>query len=323
MSQSPQKQLISMTKEGVTSSSNLQITPSLSSLGWKESSLLKREKGIIRYTWKEKFVILLEGSLFYYQTKANLTPKGVIHLNNSQVVDCSESKYKKKFAFVIISNGTEIVFAASSESEKLDWMQSITAALNKPHSSPPDKDFVKKNKPNSIWVSGRLIDSITALGASGKIAREFITSDTEIIMDSIKTFLTQYIGVEKTTKLEKQLVSIAVKVAILYKEKHITKDYFRNVTVSIRLLISKLIDGYEIPFTFSAHEVIDCLQEIQKEFDKIFRPFLHEKTLLKMNQAFDLICDEELITDFYTKKKWKECEVVGITLRRLWDAGAF
>lgn len=321
MSESPQKAIATM-REAKNSSSHLVLSTSLSAMGWKEGHLLKRDKGIIRYTWRDKFVILLEGSLFFYHSKANLTPKGVIHLNNNQVVDCTE-KYKKKYSFAIVGNGIETVFAANSENEKLDWMQSIIVALNKSPSSPPDKDFVKKTKPSSIWVSGRLIDSITDLGASGKIAKEFITSETEMIMDSIKSFLTQYLGNEKAAKLEKQLISIAVKVALLYKEKHITKEYFGNVTVSIRLLISKLIDGYEIPFTFSPHEVIDGLREIQKEFEKIFRPFLHEKTILKMNQTFDMICDEDLIADFYTKRKWKECEVVGITLRRLWDGGAF
>jgi len=317
-----QKPLV-MTKEGVSSSSNLTISTSLSSLGWKEGTLFKRERGIIRYGWKEKFVILLEGSLFLYQSKANLTPKAVFHLNNSQIIEIAENKVKRKFAFAIVANGTEYIVASTSDIEKQDWIQSITAAQTKPPSSPPDKDFVKKNKPSSVWVSGRLIDSFTALGASGKIAKEFITSDTEIIMDSLKSFFTQYLGLEKSSKLEKQVISIAVKVALLYKEKHITKEYFNNVTISIRMLISKLIDGYEIPFTFSAYEIIECLREIQKEFEKIFRPYLHEKTVQKMIQDFDIICDEDLIADFFAKKKWKECEVVGITLRRLWDAGAF
>jgi len=215
------------------------------------------------------------------------------------------------------------MFAASNEEEKLSWMNAILAALAKPPSSPPDKEFVKKSKPSSVWVSGRLIDSITDLGASGKIVKEFITPDTEVIMDSLKSFFTQYLGAEKASKIEKQLISISVKVALLYKEKHITKEYFNSTIVPMRLLISKLIDGYEIPFTFSPYEVVECLRELQKCFEKILRPFLHEKTILKMNQTFDLICDEDLIADFYVKRKWKECGTVGNALRRLWDSGAF
>jgi len=319
--------LQSISKEGSNSNSSISsmtsIQPSTSSTGWKEGNLFVRVKGIIRYNWKEKFVILLDGSLFYYQFHTDLTPKGVIHLLNCQVIEAQEKKIKKKYAFSINSNGTDYYFAASNDEERLDWMQSITAALNKPPSSPPDKEFAKKTKPSSIYVSGRLIDSITNLGASGKIAKEFITSDTEIIVDSFKSFLTKYLGLEKATKIEKQAISIAVKVALLYKEKHISKEYFESTIVPIRILISKLIDGYEIPFTFNAHEVIDDLRTIQKAFEKIFRPFLHEKTMIKMNQTFDFICDEDMIADFYAKRKWKECETVGVTLRRLWDAGAF
>ncbi len=40
-----------------------------------------------------------------------------------------------------------------------------------------------------------------------------------------------------------------------------------------------------------------------------------------MNELFDYISNEDMLVDFFAKKKWQECADVGITLRRLWDSG--
>jgi len=40
-----------------------------------------------------------------------------------------------------------------------------------------------------------------------------------------------------------------------------------------------------------------------------------------LNSIFEIIANEELLTDFFKKRKWRECEVVSVTLRSLWDAG--
>jgi len=84
-----------------------------------------------------------------------------------------------------------------------------------------------------------------------------------------------------------------------------------------------LIDGYEIPFSFSSADVIDEIREVQKCLEQIFRPFLPEKTINKMRATFDFFCNEELLEEFFEKRKWKECELLGLTLRRMWDEGAF
>jgi len=40
-----------------------------------------------------------------------------------------------------------------------------------------------------------------------------------------------------------------------------------------------------------------------------------------MGALFDTLCDEDLLEDFFTKRKWKECEVIATTLRIMWDNG--
>jgi len=292
-------------------------------VAWKEGTLAKREKGIIRSTWKDKFVILLEGSVFFYQSHLDLTPKGVIHLQNVTVIpDVPEKKFKRKFVMCLKTASDEIYFSTKDDEERNQWTDAIQKNLKKAPSPPPDKEFVKKTKSTTVYMSGKLIDTLSNMGASGKFMKDYVSADTETIMETVKTFMIAYMGIEKANKIEKQVISIVVKVALLYKEKQVTKEYFESTVVPLRLLISKLIDGYEIPFAFSVHECIDAARAVQKSFEKIMRPYMHEKTLAKMALLFDTMCNEDLLQDFFAKRKYRECEVLGLTLRKIWDTGA-
>jgi hypothetical protein len=56
-----------------------------------------------------------------------------------------------------------------------------------------------------------------AWGPSKKIILEFVTDDTFIILESVKSFVGKYDSEEKASFTEKQIVSIGVKAALLYR----------------------------------------------------------------------------------------------------------
>jgi len=244
----------------------------------------------------------------------------LIHLIGCQISEVHEKKVKRKFVFCLHTlHDGDVFFGAKTDEEKLDWIESIKLSLNKPPSPPPDKEFVRKTKPTAMYLSNRVIDTLTSMGAGGKVIKEYVSEDTFVIVDAIKSFITQYYGSEKAIKVEKQALSIAIKVGLLYKEKTISKEYFVSSVAPIRKLISKLIDGYEIPFTFSVLDAIDCIREVQKSLEQVLKPFLHEKTINKLRGIMDFLCNEDMLSDFFTKHKWKECEIVGGHLRKMWE----
>jgi len=290
---------------------------------WKQGPLFKRERGIIRTQWKERFVILFEGSLFYYMKQTDLTPIGVIPLMQCRIEELSEKKIKRKFAFTVYGR-EELTFSASTDEDMKSWILAIMENLNKTPSPLPTKEFTKpKGKSASVYVTGKIAETITNMGAGGKLVRGFVTDDTIIIIDSLKNFLVARMGAEKAQKLEKQIISLSIKVALLYKDKKIRSEDMKAAMVPIRLVVSKAIDGFEIPFAFSAFEAIEAVRGVQKALEKMLKPVMTEKSIHKMGVIFDLVCDEELMEDFYEKKKWRECEIVATTLRELWDAGRF
>jgi len=289
---------------------------------WKDGLLCKREKGLIKATWKDRYVILLEGSLFWYQHASDFTPKGVYNLIKCQISD-GEKKSKRKNTFCLYTPDEEVLFEAEDQPSQQAWIEAITRNLSKPASPPPDKEFIKKTKAASLHVSGKIVDVMASLGVPSKFIKEYVSDDTLAIIEAVKRFIVAKTNVERASKMEKQALSITVKILLLYKEKKLNKEFFESAKGPIRGVASKVIDGYEIPFSFNALELIDSIREVQQIVSQILKPFVHEKTYNKMNALFDFICNEDLIEDFFTKKKWRECEQVGTSLRRLWDLGSF
>jgi len=293
---------------------------------WRQGILLKKERGIIRTQWKDRFVILFEGSLFYYVKQTDLTPVSIIQLMSCRIEAIPEKKFKRKFVFTIHSSSKdEYTFAAGTEEDMQGWINAISENLTKAPSPLPTKEFkkLKVGKSASVYVTGKIAETITNMGAGGKLVRSYVTDETIIIIDAFKNFLVAKMGAEKADKLEKQIISLGIKVALLYRDKKLKSEDVKASMVPIRLIASKAIDGFEIPFAFSSYEAIEALRAVQKAFEKVLVPVLTDKSIKKMAAIFDMICDEELIDDFFEKKKWRECEVVATTLRELWDAGRF
>jgi len=289
----------------------------------RQGILLKREKGIIRSTWKDRFVVLFQGSLFYYQAATDLTPRGVVHVLNAKVEEVPEKKFKRKFCFSVRAGKEELVFACSDDADMRKWIASVMDSITIPASAPPSKEFKTRGKSDAIFMTGKIADMIVSMGVGGKIVREFLSDDAVVIIDSLKNFLTLKLGAEKANKMEKQAVSLSVKMALLYKDKKLNNQDVSALSIPIRLLVSKAIDGFEIPFSFNAIEVVEGIRDVQKAIEKVMKPVLAEKSMQKFDELFNDFANEDLIDDFFEKKKWRECEVVATTLRELWDNGQF
>jgi len=249
---------------------------------WKEGIVSRREKGIIRYTFKDRFLIVFDGSLFIYHSQKDLTPKKVITLINCELIELPEKKYKRKYTFSLKFKSDECVFTLPNETEFLSWITKINDNIGKTTLLPSKSEIQSKNKSAAIFVAGKLVDTVMNMGAGGRIVREYLSEDTILIIDSIKNFLVQKIGADQANKMEKRALSIGIKIALLFREKKISKKQFIEAAAPMRVLASKFIDGFEIPFTFNVNEAIDAFKDVQIEILKLIQPNLPEKTTKKI-----------------------------------------
>eukprot|EP01119_Soliformovum_irregulare_P014680 TRINITY_DN402_c0_g1_i3.p1 TRINITY_DN402_c0_g1~~TRINITY_DN402_c0_g1_i3.p1 ORF type:complete len:361 (+),score=74.65 TRINITY_DN402_c0_g1_i3:94-1083(+) len=289
----------------------------------REGLLLRRDKGRISTAWKQKKFILLKGSLFCYSRKPNrLTPKGVLHLNGCVVLDdFTEKKMKRKFVFSVqnMTDKSEWILAADTEADKLEWVRLLRCSLTLPASPPPEILF--KRKTGTTSVKEAFVDGVTSFAPSRRVIKEFVTDDSFRILEAVKSFLTQYDSAKQAEWVEKSILAIGMKVGMMYRDKKITKSAILVIQNPIHRLVDRLIDAYEIPFTFSHKELMDLATEVQDALLIGLKPYLDDKTMSNLSEVLRYFLNDELVMEFFSKKKWKECQVVGSTLRTLWDAG--
>jgi len=93
-----------------------------------------------------------------------------------------------------------------------------------------------------------------------------------------------------------------------------------NLKEPIHKLCDIIIDGYEIPFSFSPSTLQEAFTVVQTELNKILKPHLSTQRMQQLDELFKLLGNEDLEYDFFTRKKWRETKEVGTILRELWDA---
>lgn len=286
----------------------------------KQGFLAKRNKGLIRTTWKDKFFVLCGETLYYYKTREDQVPRGAFHLKGSVTVDLPEPKAKRKFCFCIQTLKEDIFLSASDVKEKEEWMRKVVAAATKDAQSPPDRGTVAPQGRKYLMQS-KFVDTLTRFGPGKRLVMEFITDDTMLLLDSVKSFVRKVDGDEQADKLEKTLISVGFKTAFLYSERKIAKEYFLALREPLHKMCDKLIDGYELPFLYNSTDVVASIDCFRKAVEKTFGPYFTEKTMTKMAFIFNYFMNETLLDDFFTKKKWAECGDMATTLRKLWEAG--
>jgi len=272
--------------------------------------------------WRERFIIVFEGSIVVYGAATDLTPRRVILVQNAKIEEVPERRFKKKHAFAVkLDRGEEIVFVASDETDLKTWMDCITENFAKTPSPLPTKEFKLMRKSAAVYLTGKFAEKLTNMGVGGKIMRGFMSDETVIILDSFKNFLTQRLGADKANDIEKQGISIGIKIALLYRDKKIKPQALKPTRASIEFLSSKIIDGFEVPFTFSSVELIEAIKDVEKCLKDLMKPVLSENSINKMSALLTILSDEELLEDLFEKKKWKELELIATQLRELWDTG--
>eukprot|EP00027_Filamoeba_sp_ATCC50430_P001763 CAMPEP_0168556494 /NCGR_PEP_ID=MMETSP0413-20121227/8911_1 /TAXON_ID=136452 /ORGANISM="Filamoeba nolandi, Strain NC-AS-23-1" /LENGTH=256 /DNA_ID=CAMNT_0008587441 /DNA_START=278 /DNA_END=1048 /DNA_ORIENTATION=- len=158
------------------------------------------------------------------------------------------------------------------------------------------------------------------------IFKQVVQDETQIRWDSVLTILDNFISFIKVydteataVVMEKKILTLALKFTVLYREGKISEQDVNEVKELIHKLSSQTIDGYEIPSVFKAEDLVKNLNEI-RQFAQRVGQCLPDKTLAKLDRVAEYFMQDELVCDFFEKKKWSQLAEIATTLRLLWDA---
>jgi len=97
-------------------------------------------------------MLLFGGSMFYYKTMNDPTPKGHIDLKGYTINGEAKAGDKKKFAFSIDKDGkTEFSGQLPSKELKESWVSALKVAVTQEASEAPSKDGTAKKKKTNSW----------------------------------------------------------------------------------------------------------------------------------------------------------------------------
>jgi len=211
---------------------------------------------------------------------------------------------------------SQLFLAAADDKKKREWINALHENIGKEPVTPPER-FIKGKK---RMTGQRMVKAALVTPAGIKILKEFVGEDTLSILDAVKKFVQKYDTQEKGIELEKQIFKIGLQATLLYRNKKLSIEIFPDIVISIHNLCSKLIDGYEIPFTFEPTGIINAFRELERLLNNILKPHLPEKEIQKNVVLFDYLCGDEILREFFMKNKHQETRTVCLKLRKMWDA---
>jgi len=244
--------------------------------------------------WKSRYFILVDGALYYYETTTSETPNGVILLKNCKVEERMETESKKQFSFSLKTETQEVVIAAKSEEEKLEWIRMLRENVGKESIS---KEPERPKHKSLVYKAQKNIVEKTATSKMGKnILKEYLPDDTWYILEVLKRVVSDVSGPAQGKEIEKRILKTSIKTACLYKGKHINGDALLQTCKEPILKMWELF----IDATDGKHQ--DLIPDLSKSillcsvtFESVLKPHLTPKTIQKMKETMEYFANTDTL----------------------------
>jgi len=100
--------------------------PSVGSLRNPEKASFLQKQGHVRKNWTQRWCILKNGTMYYYKTVKDSSPRGIVALRGAS---CWINDHSKARFEVVTSDNVIYLFAAPSAKEMQDWLDKINISI--------------------------------------------------------------------------------------------------------------------------------------------------------------------------------------------------
>lgn len=260
--------------------------------------------------WKQRWFVLVGGSLYYYNKKTNFTPAGVLKLQEYVIEDTVESD-KKVFVLKTKSTGKKVLLSAGTEEEKHEWIASFKHHQALPPSPPPDNPHAK-GKGTKYAIETSVASSVIGK----KLIREVVDEDTWQLLDAFCGYLKAQKGEEEGNRFRKNMVKIGTKMVVLYNNKLLTKELLLDLRKVVVRLCILIVDYYQMPSIFDVKNVVNGILEVKGVVELPLAHKLSDKSMQQFQAIFKVLADEALISELFAKKKHEELQVIATIIKK-------
>eukprot|EP00013_Stygamoeba_regulata_P016127 CAMPEP_0177667828 /NCGR_PEP_ID=MMETSP0447-20121125/22354_1 /TAXON_ID=0 /ORGANISM="Stygamoeba regulata, Strain BSH-02190019" /LENGTH=293 /DNA_ID=CAMNT_0019174131 /DNA_START=30 /DNA_END=907 /DNA_ORIENTATION=+ len=264
---------------------------------------------------KKRYYILTEGTLFSYKGQMDKEPCETIQLKDASIKEQDASSKM----LVFTADGVEYALKCKDADRREMWQLLLEACIGKDPSSAPERDLRKK-KSGSL---SRVMQQKAASSAAGKKVLRGIAPDAVWeLLDMLKKFVTSVSGSKRAKELEKDILAVAIKGALLFRAKKLEADMpdLREAYVSLLFLWSCFVDQVDMEFARDADTLIMFATAFKTKLRAVFVKHLTPKTLCRLDETFVYCTKKEIIAALFDDdpEHTKFREAGAEKLRALW-----
>jgi len=275
----------------------------------KEGFLSKSAEQKVKL-WKQRWFMLVGGTLFYYNKQTNYTPAGLLKLQEYTIEDTVESD-KKTFVLKSNTSGKRLLLSATTEEEKNEWVAILKVNQGLPPSPPPD-NLHAKGKGTKYAFEASVASSV--LGK--KFIREVVDEDAWLVLDAFCSYLKEIHGEDEANKFRKNMVQVGTKMVVLYNNKLLSKEVLVDLTKVVSRLCTLIVDYSQMPSIFDVKNVTNNLLEVKMVIEAPLTHKLSVKSMQKFQAIFKVLSDEAMLTELFAKKKHPELQAIATTIKK-------
>lgn len=275
--------------------------------GWvyKRGGGQKKKKYPSMKNWHVRWLVLVPGTLYYYNEAGDKESKGSIELKTAQLDENPEDlKTDREFCSVVSNDDYEFVMSFYDQTDKDDWIKHVKSQMGKAGSAPPPPTTVPKQAMMDKFV--KKVVGNAAIATVGKaLIKEFIDEETDNIIKTMEAFVIKEAGKDRALELEDFAIKTIVKVGLLVRNQYLDIDTLLRIRVPAVNLLFLAMDYYEMPDTFSAENFSEHLNKLYQVLDKMLHGLMRPKSLARLRSLFEYFSNTAILTKAYKDPNFK------------------
>eukprot|EP01100_Stratorugosa_tubuloviscum_P010549 TRINITY_DN4533_c3_g1_i1.p1 TRINITY_DN4533_c3_g1~~TRINITY_DN4533_c3_g1_i1.p1 ORF type:complete len:305 (+),score=140.64 TRINITY_DN4533_c3_g1_i1:44-958(+) len=254
-----------------------------------------------RSSWKSRFFILVESSLFYYESPTSEQEKGVIQLKGITIERVEQSLSKKKFTIVLKTIKKDIWLSAKSEESFNDWFIAFQQAIVKEAA----EQSPERAKAKSLFYKAQksMVEKAATSSVGKSVLKEYLPEDAWFMLSFLKSGITLFSNSNKAKQIENRLIKTGVKAVWLFKGGHLTPDEMQATCKQPILdLWTHFINCYEITKR-DINLLSNLIRIVSNSFDQLLKRHVSPKNIEKMIQTFEYLADENFLNLIFSDNR--------------------
>jgi len=255
--------------------------------------------------WHLRWLVLVPGTLYYYDTAGDKDAKGSVELKSAIIDENPEDlKTDREFCVIVSSDEYEFVMSFYDQAEKEDWLKNIKAEVGHAACPPPVTTIPKQSNFDKFT---KKVAGNAAIASVGKaLIKEFIDDETQKIINTMQAFVIKEAGREKAMELEDSAIKTIVKIGLLVRNQYLDIDTLLRIRVPAVNLLFLAMDYYEMPDTFSAENFSEHLNKLYQVLEKMLHGLMRPKSLSRLKSLFEYFTNKATLTKAYRDPNFKK-----------------